>query len=758
MSIEKLNYELNEVNVLLNSTNDPNQMDFLFSQQQQIEDKIEQLKNTEVEVEDNPLNRILEQTNYLYENEKPRNTIKLIKNNVENTEQLNDIYTQKTQSTKKEKIGETFKKVTPIISKGTSKIYEKTFFFNKDNPETFVVDYVNSDNSSNKFIHSVEKITKKIQGLKNIGNETTRFIATIINVRKKKKLEKTINMKKSPYITKTNLFLFSFIQFPVVYHFMTLLVLFIITKKVFLSLLIYFIINHISSKFYYDLLVNKLHDKGEIDLYSYFKRIKPVSSTFAKSTLSRYEKLLGTGVVSVPNDDDDLQSENIVSNITDVNPLSNEWRKVYSEVFKFSEEKWIIPKYEKKNEYYSVHYIENPYLTVSHFRKKKNEIQNFLGKEVFSISKNGNSGIKVEVIMEDFDSKGMYKIEDIDVKPSKDSSVVLALSVKGWHEWDLDDAITPHLALAGTSGSGKSAFSYSIIDGFSKKKDFLLIFGDPKWVSFPRYRKKGYLVLRENKEIADMLISLSEEIEKRNTLFEQHDFEKLSQYNEAFPENVLPRIVFICDEFATFTSDNGKEGEFTRAEKEYERVLRMGRSSGVHMMVMFQDPLAESFGGGKYRNLFTYLIAGYLSKENYSEMMLGNDNKQASEEKKTGTFYINGVDPEIVKVRSPFVDVDGGEPNKLRDKMSENKFSHYVVGEGLPKKVKEFDNVESKKEYPSFSHVNEDFEKIIDEDEKENENETDIDIAIKEKMREQVSQKKNEKRNPFGHEYLQPKK
>jgi S-DNA-T family DNA segregation ATPase FtsK/SpoIIIE len=158
--------------------------------------------------------------------------------------------------------------------------------------------------------------------------------------------------------------------------------------------------------------------------------------------------------------------------------------------------------------------------------------------------------------------------------------------------FDLVD--TPHLFIAGATGSGKSVCLNAILVSLLTARnppELLMI--DPKGVDFADYDK--YIKLRERHVITDMseavsvLRTLTQEMEFRQDVLRQHNARNLAeaQANGAS----LERLVVVIDELADFMM--GKSG----AEEPLIRLAQKARATGIHLVLATQRPEAATFPG-----------------------------------------------------------------------------------------------------------------------------------------------------------------
>jgi len=169
----------------------------------------------------------------------------------------------------------------------------------------------------------------------------------------------------------------------------------------------------------------------------------------------------------------------------------------------------------------------------------------------------------------------------------------------------LDIATGPHLLVAGTTGSGKTIFLYSImvslLEQFSKDEiEFLIV--DPKMTDFVFFNDLpnlyGGKVVTDADEALEMLNKINEEDkEERMKLIRSCKSRDINSYNEKNPNNRMKRLVVIIDEYA----DLIQTAEMQGSRKEFERSLSMlaqkVRSLGIHLIIATQRPSANIVTG-----------------------------------------------------------------------------------------------------------------------------------------------------------------
>ena len=160
----------------------------------------------------------------------------------------------------------------------------------------------------------------------------------------------------------------------------------------------------------------------------------------------------------------------------------------------------------------------------------------------------------------------------------------------------------PHLLIAGTTGSGKSVCTNTIITSLLYKatpEEVRLIMVDPKMVELGIYNGIPHLlipVVTDPKKAAGALQWAVTEMMKRYRTFSEVGVRKLEEYNAyaTRTEGVdkMPAIVVLIDELADLMLVAAKE-----VEESICRVAQMGRAAGMHLVIATQRPSADVITG-----------------------------------------------------------------------------------------------------------------------------------------------------------------
>ncbi len=165
-----------------------------------------------------------------------------------------------------------------------------------------------------------------------------------------------------------------------------------------------------------------------------------------------------------------------------------------------------------------------------------------------------------------------------------------------------DIAKLPHVLIAGTTGSGKSVCTNSLIISLlykSSPEDVRFIMVDPKMVELAPYNGIPHLlipVVTDAKKAAGALQWAVFEMMKRYKTFSELGVKKLEEYNaiaagrEDLPH--MPSVVVVIDELADLMVVAAKE-----VEESICRVAQMGRAAGMHLVIATQRPSADVITG-----------------------------------------------------------------------------------------------------------------------------------------------------------------
>ena len=180
-------------------------------------------------------------------------------------------------------------------------------------------------------------------------------------------------------------------------------------------------------------------------------------------------------------------------------------------------------------------------------------------------------------------------------------SVALGKDVSGESIFTRIDK-TPHLLIAGSTGSGKSVCVNTIITSIllkNKPDKVKLIMIDPKMVELSIYDGIPHLltsVVTDPIKAADVLHKVVLEMENRYREFARARVRNMEGYNKIASKDPdykeLPYIVVIIDELADLMMVSSKE-----VEESIARIAQKARAAGIHMIIATQRPSVDVITG-----------------------------------------------------------------------------------------------------------------------------------------------------------------
>ncbi len=241
----------------------------------------------------------------------------------------------------------------------------------------------------------------------------------------------------------------------------------------------------------------------------------------------------------------------------------------------------------------------------------------------------------------------------------------------------MDLTRTPHLLIAGATGSGKSVCVNSLISSllyFKSPKEVRLILVDPKIVELRIYNGIPHLltpVITEPKKTIKALEYCLFEMERRYKLLNSIAVRNIGAYNSKVSSShiareKLPYIVVVIDEFADIMTTVGKELETLLA-----RLAAMARAVGIHLVLATQRPSADVITGIIKSNIPTriaFTVSGQVNSriiidETGAEKLLGGGDM----------LFVPSWEPSSTRIQGAFLSDDEVE-----------RVVNYVKSQGEP--------------------------------------------------------------------------
>ena len=247
-----------------------------------------------------------------------------------------------------------------------------------------------------------------------------------------------------------------------------------------------------------------------------------------------------------------------------------------------------------------------------------------------------------------------------------------------------DLAGMPHLLIAGTTGSGKSVMTNTLIMSLlyrNSPSDMRLIIVDPKQVEMVQYNDIPHLltpVITDTTKALSAMKWAANEMDRRYSLMAEEKVKKISEYNKKMEAKAqalkekdeseiteeeknstskMPYIVIVIDEMSDLMMQASKE-----LEPLIVRVAQLGRAAGMHLVLATQKPIVKVITGLIKGNIpsriafrvLTSMESRIILDLSGAEKLLGQGDMLLSTEKTTnGPERIQGAwspDEDIEKV------------------------------------------------------------------------------------------------------------
>jgi len=222
----------------------------------------------------------------------------------------------------------------------------------------------------------------------------------------------------------------------------------------------------------------------------------------------------------------------------------------------------------------------------------------------------GKSTVGIEIANDTTTTVYIRDIMESLPKDKKDSKLLVALGkdiMSNTMYCEINK--TPHLLVAGSTGSGKSVCINCILASIlmrTKPDEVKLLLVDPKKVELSMYNGVPHLlapVVTDPKKASVALAKIVSEMERRYDIFEEKGVKNIGTYNEyiekknaTLPDDEkikkMPYIVVIVDELADLMLVASKE-----VEDSIMRITQMARAAGIHLIIATQRPSTDVITG-----------------------------------------------------------------------------------------------------------------------------------------------------------------
>ncbi|KAB7675330.1 FtsK/SpoIIIE domain-containing protein [Bacillus sp. B1-WWTP-T-0.5-Post-4] len=215
--------------------------------------------------------------------------------------------------------------------------------------------------------------------------------------------------------------------------------------------------------------------------------------------------------------------------------------------------------------------------------------------------------------------------------------------------YDMVDSNTPHLLIAGETGSGKSSMVRVVLSTliqYMSPDKLHLYLGDLKNSEFHFLRRVKHVkeVCMEEIEMKIMLQKVWKEIRERRKLMEEYEVEHIDEYNKMNPNNQKPYILLAIDEVAMLQDEK-------ECMTNIEKISAVGRALGVFLMLSMQRPDAKVLDGKLKLNMTVRM--GFKCDSTINSNIMGTPGSEHLEQSGQMILKLNG----LKKVQAPYLEL-----------------------------------------------------------------------------------------------------
>jgi S-DNA-T family DNA segregation ATPase FtsK/SpoIIIE len=250
-----------------------------------------------------------------------------------------------------------------------------------------------------------------------------------------------------------------------------------------------------------------------------------------------------------------------------------------------------------------------------------------------------------------------------------------------------DLVLTPHLLVAGATGSGKSKFVTQLILLLlilRKPSEMIMYLIDPKKVEFSLFNGFPHVqeVVTNMNEAENIFKSLVVEMEKRYEVFAKHGVKNLTSYNKKTTDKKLPFVVCCVDEYADLIM------EHPVVEDYIQRMGQMARGAGIHLIIATQRPSTDIISGVIKANMPSK-ISFKLDRSSDYGTVFGKGIGYHLLGQGDGVMRLDGQTKEFIRFQSPVITLDDEEEEKVYEKIKKVYKGENVEGIEIVEEVKE---------------------------------------------------------------------
>jgi DNA segregation ATPase FtsK/SpoIIIE, S-DNA-T family len=197
---------------------------------------------------------------------------------------------------------------------------------------------------------------------------------------------------------------------------------------------------------------------------------------------------------------------------------------------------------------------------------------------------------------------------------------------------NFSSSTSPHLLIAGATGSGKSVALETILRGLCREHgvdELRLDLVDPKQTELISFAEDPHVNGEIGFDVEDAVQILEElllEMESRYSDFREMKVNSLIKYNEKVPtEDRKPWRVLVLDEYADLTADRSDQQQI---EAPLRRLAAKGRAAGIHIILATQRPSVDVINA-VIRSNFPAQLALRVRTNTDSQIIIGESGAES---------------------------------------------------------------------------------------------------------------------------------
>ncbi len=172
----------------------------------------------------------------------------------------------------------------------------------------------------------------------------------------------------------------------------------------------------------------------------------------------------------------------------------------------------------------------------------------------------------------------------------------------------LGKGTSQHLLVCGKTGSGKSTFLHALITNtalyYSPDEIEFYLIDFKKGVEFKTYATHRLpharvIAIESEREFGlSVLERLDAELRRRGDLFRAAGVQDLADFRKARPQERMPRVLFVVDEFQELFVEDDKLAQDSALL--LDRLVRQGRAFGIHVLLGLANPQRRVFARAEH--------------------------------------------------------------------------------------------------------------------------------------------------------------